>query len=178
MVDNENDLRRTWEQVALGDASDQQKIDAAWETGRVRANLYRKAVEKLLDDPEEQVRCYALQCLVLDLGQADDTMKARCWRFLRLDPDEDVRAMAASCLGSLFQGSRSVEAFNSLEAELHGQAQSSYVKGAIFRSLFAIAGRPAVEWPGVLDSEHTFSGSESEWDTVAIFKANLGADFV
>lgn len=170
MVDNENDLRRMWEQVALGDASDQQKIDAAWETGRARANRYRKAVEQLLDDPEEQVRYYALQCLVLDLGQADDTMKARCWQFLRLDPDEDVRAMAASCLGSLYQGSRSVEAFNSLEIELHSQAQSPYVKGAIFRSLFAIAGRPAVEWPGVLDSVRTFSGSEGEWDMVATLK--------
>lgn len=173
MAANSKDLERLWEQIALGTASEQQKIDAAWETGRAHANHYRRAVEKLLDDPEGQVRYYALQCLVLDLGQADDEIHTRCWRFLRMDPDEDVRAMASTCLGSLFQGSRSAEAFNSLEAELHSPAQSTYVKGAIFRTLFGIVGRPATEWPGVLDQARTFSGSEVEWSKVAALRADL-----
>jgi HEAT repeat protein len=173
MTANENELGSMWEQVALGGVSDQEKIHAAWETGLARANRYRRDVENLLDDPEDQVRYYALQCLVLDLGQEDDDMQARCWQFLRLDPDEDVRAMAATCLGSIFQGSRSAEAFNSLEAELRNPAQSSYVKAAIFRTLFGIVGRPPAEWPGVLDKVRTFSGSEVEWARVASLKADL-----
>jgi HEAT repeat protein len=172
MAAKENELEGMWEQVALGGASDQQKIHAAWETGLARANRYRRAVENLLDDPEDQVRYYALQCLALDLGQAAD-MQARCWQFLRLDPDEDVRAMAATCLGSIFQGSRSAEAFSSLEAELRNPAQSSYVKAAIFRTLFGIVGRPPAEWPGVLDKVRTFSGLEVEWARVASLKADL-----
>jgi hypothetical protein len=173
MAANENDLEGMWGQIALGKASEQQKIDAAWETGRARASRYRGAVEKLLEDPEGQVRYYALQCLILDLQQTDNDIQARCWQLLRTDPDEDVRAMASACLGGIFQGSRSTEAFSLLEAELRSPAHSEYVKGAIFTSLFGVVGRPAAEWPGLLDSARTFSGSEVEWARVASLRADL-----
>jgi hypothetical protein len=159
--------------IDLGVAEEQEKIEAARLFAKSKDPRNVHYLLDLLDDEAGQVRYYALQSLILDLQQTDDDMRERCWRFLRDDDDEDVRAMAATCLGHIFRGSRSVEAFSLLEAELCCSEESSYVKAAIFRALYDIVGRPAAEWPGLLDSVRTFSGSEAEWASVASLRDDL-----
>ena len=101
-------------------------------------------------------------------------MRDICWNLLREDSDEDVRAMAATCLGSIYLGARSVNAFRQLVRELKNPRQPPSVKDSLYTALFKVAGRPPLEWPGLQSPWKALKESYIDWDKVAWLEDQLG----
>lgn len=156
-----------WQQIDKGLAGEQEKVDAAVLSGKSKDHRYVSHLQSLLNDEDGQVRYYALQGLVLGLQQKGDAMGERCWELLRQDPDEDVRGMAAACLGSIYFGTRSYRVFQNLLKELGHPEQSLRAKGTIYDVLFKIAGRPPAEWPSLQIPWKSFEEADIDWGAVA-----------
>ena len=150
MSNNGITLSERWLEIERGFAIAQEKIEAAVLTGECRDRRFTPHLLHLLEDKEDEVRYYALQSLVLDLQVTDDLMQERCWELLREDPDADVRRMAAACLGKIILVRKSLHAFMRLVDELRSSSQPRAAKGAIYAALFQAAGRPPLEWPGLV----------------------------
>jgi hypothetical protein len=159
-----NDL---WQMIDQGLAGDQEKVDAAALAGKSRDPRHAPRLHRLLDDEDEQVRYYALSSLVLNLQQKDAAMEKRCWKLLQQDPDEDVRGMAAACLGSIYFGTLSARIFRQFLEELKSPEQPLRVKDTIYSTLFQIAGRPPLEWPGAQLPWKVFEESDIDWEKIA-----------
>ena len=162
-----NDLERLWNKIESYLAVVQERIDAAALSGESKDLRYVPKLLYLMDDEDSQVRYFALQSLVLDLQQTDSSMQDLCWSLLRFDSDEDVRRMAAACLGKIFFGTRSNQIFRRLLAELEDPGQPPAVKGAVHRALFQIAGRPPLEWPSLLGPRKVFEEADIDWEKIA-----------
>jgi hypothetical protein len=160
-------LEEQWRKIALGLASDQEKIDAAVLTGQRGDRKYVPRLLLLLGDPDGEVRYYALQTLVIDLKQFDKAVEERSWKALCEDQDEDVRSMAATCLGKIYFNSRSRSVFIRLLDQLKAPGQPDSAKGLIYSALFKVAGRPPSEWPGLLSPRKVFERSDIDWNKVA-----------
>lgn len=160
-------LSELWRRIGLGIAEEQEKIEVASLSGKSKDSRYIPRLLQLLTDKDEQVRYYALQSLVFDLQQTDKVMEDHCWRLLREDPDEDVRAMAAAGLGKIYFASLLPEAFRQLLAELKNPYQSVSVKGSIYGTLFKVAARPPSEWPGLHGPRKVFEESDIDWEKLA-----------
>jgi HEAT repeat protein len=106
MERNGNALDSLWRRVDQGTATPQDRVDAAALAGRSKDQRYVPRLLKLLQEDDAQTRHYALQSLVLDLQQTDQGMQDQRMNLLRRDPDEQVRSMAATCLGNIFVGTR------------------------------------------------------------------------
>ncbi|MFY9824614.1 MAG: hypothetical protein WAM82_24770 [Thermoanaerobaculia bacterium] len=91
-------------------------------------------------------------------------MRERCWQLLREDPDEDVRAMAAACLGSQYFGTKSRQVFRRLVQELK---QPEQPLETIYRALFKLAGAPPSQWPAHLPLGRIFQESDIDWAKIA-----------
>ena len=161
------DWARLWDKIERNSASRDERIDAAILAGKLADSSPAPKLLRLLEDEDGEVRYYALTSLVLDLQQTDDLMKQRSWALLREDPDEYVRGMAAACLGKILFNLRSRSVFSDLLAELRGAQQPSLARGSVYRALFEVAGRPPLEWPGVLGPSKVFEESDIDWDKVA-----------
>jgi hypothetical protein len=166
-------LEELWRRIDLGTAEEQEKIDGAVLAGESHDSAFVPRLLSLLTDQSGQARYYALQSLVLDLKQKDDEVRDLCWNLLGKDSDEDVRAMAATCLGSIYLGTRSANAFHQLVRELKDPHQPSSVKGSLYTALFKVAGRPPLEWPGLQSPWKTFKESGIDWDKVAWLEDQL-----
>jgi len=160
-------LEELWRRIDSGLADEQEKIDTAVRSGESKQERYIPLLVRLLDDEASQVRYYALQSLVLDLRQKDSFMEARCWQLLKEDPGEEVRGMAAACLGSIYLNKRSAHVFRQLLGELEGMSQSPVVKASIYTSLFKLAGRPPMEWPGLKGPARVFDEGDIDWEKIA-----------
>src|SRR5687768_11215044 len=128
MTDHRHLLDGLWARIDQGVAAEQEKIDAATLSGKSNNKAYVPRLLKLLDEPEGQVRYYALQSLVLGLKKKDEEMRRICMKLLRQDPDEDVRGIAAACAGNISFGSRSPQIFSQLLAELKSPDQPARAK--------------------------------------------------
>lgn len=160
-------LRDLIARVNSGSASDQEKVNAAAFIGKHRAHEGATLLWRLVEDPDEQVRYFALQSLVLDLGQKGARETALCWRLLEEDSARDVRGMAAACLGGIFHGSRSRMVFERLVKILKDEATPPRVAGSIYEALFRVAGRPVTEWPVNVQRERLLSDGGVDWRKVA-----------
>ena len=170
----EEALAARWREVALGRASEQQKIETASRTGKSKATAFIPQLRELLRDEDPEVRYYALQALVLDLKQKDSEMAGVCWRFLEEDPEKDVRSMAAACLGSIYFGSGDRRVFERLVRVMKDPRQPDYAQRGAYSALFSVAGRHPNEWPG-----HGVSWREPDvpidWAKVAELEDSLDA---
>lgn len=167
MKEKNSSLDDLWQRIDQGLADEQERVEAAVLSGKSKDPRHASRLQPLLDDEDDQVRYYALSALVLNLQQKDAAMGKRCWSLLQQDPDEDVRAMAATCLGSIYFGARSAHIFRQLLAELKSPEQPLRVKDSIYGTLFAIAGRPPVEWPSVQLPWKVFEESDIDWEKIA-----------
>lgn len=181
---NEEALRdrisRLLHRMVAGEATEQERIDLAADIGELGDVGLLPTLFKLLEDPEGQVRYYALQAAVLDLDQKDETMAERCWQLLASDPDEDVRRMAAACLGATYAGERNPVVFARLLEILKQAREVAFVKGSVYNALFAIAGCPPLEWPGVQAARagrrRTFEETDIDWQMVAVLEDRIRAE--
>lgn len=167
MNDSENDLDLLWRKVHQGIATKQDCVDAAALAGRSGDPAFVPYLQKLIKDADAQVRYYALQSLVIDLQQRDPQMQEHCMYLLRKDPDEQVRSMAATCLGKIFFGTLHSRIFRQLLAELKSPDQPQLAKHSLYVALFQVAGRPPLEWPGLLGAPRVFGEKDIDWEKVA-----------
>jgi hypothetical protein len=128
-------------------ASEQEKVDALFALQVLpRAEIPRELIQNLATDPAAEVRYYTLHTLILDLEYKDNISAELCWRVLQNDPDEDVRGMAAACLGSIYFGSRRRDLFERLRAQFEESVNYPGVKWAIFDAMRALVGLPPETW--------------------------------
>lgn len=169
-------LAQRWRSVALGKAGSQEKIDLAWESGESKASEFAPQLRHLLRDHNEEVRYYALQALVLELREHDPEIQEVCWRLLEEDGDDDVRSMAARCLGRILSGSGDRETFSRLVQILKDQSQPSRVQRSAYEALFDLAGRPPREWPSLQVSWRRLHEMEIDWAKVAELEDSIKAN--
>lgn len=164
-----------WARIRSGQATPQEKVDAASKAAESGDLAAIADVRRLVDDEDALVRYFSLQALVLEYGLKSSSTADLCWRLVANDPDQEVRAMAASCLGSLFFASRLREVFHGLKGLLRTAATPPRVKGALYRSLFQVVGRPPTEWPGIdtAASRKEFEESDIDWAAVTGLEAEL-----
>jgi HEAT repeat protein len=164
---SDKSLDALWRRIEAKEANEQERIDAAMESGRSRDSKRVPLLLGLLHDDEGQVRYYALQALVLDLQEVGEAMAEKCWQLLTADEDDDVRSMAATCLGKIHFATDRLEVARRLQIELKSPDQSDYVKGAIYATLFQVAGRPPSEWSGLVGPPRAFEEHDIDWSKVA-----------
>lgn len=165
-------LESLWDGLTNVSASTQAKIDLAVRTGESRISTFRPQLRGLLTDRDPQVRYYALQALVIDLHDHDPEVIQACWSFLACDPDEDVRSMAATCLGSIHFASGDRQTFDRLVEVLEQTRQSPNVRLSTYVALFQVAGRKPEEWPGFRVPWRQLKDIQVDWQKVAELRAN------
>lgn len=173
MSSTEPSLDDIWRKIDLGTADDDLKIAAATLVGKNKFHSFVPRLLRLLEDDEGQVRYYALQSLVLDLQQNSGRIQELCWDLLRHDPDDDVRSLAATCIGKIWFNTGSRQIFRQLLAELKNPDQPALAKSLIYSALFKIAGRPPLEWPGLQTPRKVFEESDIDWEKVARLEDQL-----
>jgi hypothetical protein len=151
--------------VTLGQATDQEKVEFAALAGRQESAAHAPLLWKLLQDEDSEVRHYSLQSLVLDLGQRDGAMLDRCWQFLEKDEDEDVRSMAATCIGSILFGSNDLATFHRRRKLM--ETSSSYLQESLYTAMLQLAGAHPLEWPGFVNRRHWSEEPSVDWADVA-----------
>lgn len=156
-------LRDLWRRIDAGESTPQDRVDALTLLGGLKDLSFVAKVLTLTSDDDDLVRYFALQTLVLDLGVKTSDVAGICWRFLTDDPDEDVRAMSAACLGSIFFGTRRLDVFRRLKDALQNRFLPSVVGGAIYDALFKLAGRSPTEWPGLVEPRRVFQARDVDW---------------
>jgi hypothetical protein len=166
-------LTGLWRKNELGEATAQEKIDAACLAGELHDVDSIPRICSLLQDEEALVRYFAIQTLVLDLKEKSDSMAERCWQLLRNDPDEDVRGMAATCLGSIHFGTNSRTVFDQFHQLLKNPDECAFVKRAVYRELFSLVGRHPLEWPRIFGPRKPFEESDIDWEKVAEIEAEV-----
>lgn len=176
MKENGSDLDLLWRKADEGTATPQDRADAAALAGKSKDQRYVPRLLKLLQDEDAQTRHYALQSLVLDLKQTDQGMQGQCMNLLRRDPDEQVRSMAATCLGNIFFGTRQPWIFHQLLAQLKSPDQPPLAKHSLYVALFQVAGRPPLEWPGLLTPPRVLQEKDFDWEKVAWLEDQLKRD--
>ena len=168
-------LKRLWKKVETTTASVQEKIDAACLAGKLDDVPSIPAVYQLLDDEDENVRYFALESLVLSLGLKGRSAVSRCWSILADDPSDDLRALAASCIGSSYYGTGLPDVFNRLKCVAADESLSGRVRFSAYSALFQVAGCPPLQWPGV--SALRFDSSEIDWERITQLEAEISARF-
>lgn len=165
--DKTKELAAHWRRVQLGQASEQERIDAAFLTADQQARAFVPELKALLADESENVRYFALQALVLELKERTSEVAETCWCLLEADPDEDVRHMAAAGLGSIYFGQKRRDVFQRFAGQLRDEMQTGHVKGAIYNALHELAGLPPSEWPLTNFPRRVFEESDIDWGKVA-----------
>lgn len=146
MTDGER-LDELVERNRAGRASAQEKIDLLFLVAKLPpATVPRLIVEELATDPDEEVRLYALESLVLDLKFKDTRAAEICWRALLRDADSEVQGMAAACLGSIYFGSRKREIFERLKGRFFQAGTTPSVQWSLFDSMRGLIGLPPERW--------------------------------
>jgi hypothetical protein len=162
-----------WRAIDAGKPSSQDRIDAVTLAGELRAVDAVGRVRALVHDSDEMVRYFALQALVLDLGQKNGEVEALCWNVSETDSSDDVKAMAVTCLGSILFGSRRTESWSRLMAILKSGDAPDSSRAAAYNALFKVAGLPPSEWPGVVGPA-SFDAGSINWRRLAEIEASLG----
>lgn len=172
--ESRTDMAKGWQYLAAGSLSEQEKIDLVVSTGRKHARQFTEQVRALLDDQSNLVRYYALQTLVIDLKAHGPEVETTCWSYLENDPDEDMRSMAATCLGSLKAGTGEARSFHRLVSRLRGHEPSAHVRRRIYSALFQLSGKPPSEWPEFGISWRDLDKIEIDWEKIKGFEQDLG----
>ena len=132
--------------VMTSTASEQEKIDFLCAWGRQGGEGPRSLLEELAADDSWEVRYYALQTMVLDLGITDQAAADLCWAALENDPDDSVKGMAAACLGNVFFNSYRGDVAHRLKRALDHASYDTGIRWSIYDSLLGLVGRPPVGW--------------------------------
>ncbi len=150
METNVEELKRIAREINKGTATADDKVAFAAAAGAMVAREWLPTVRGLLLDPEPEVRKYAFQAVVLDFDIKDGEMLGLCRQRLLEDEDEDVRSMAATCLGSIGWNSRNSQLFGLLEQKLEDEAEEPWVRGSVYNALLSVMGVPPQDgWFGV-----------------------------
>jgi HEAT repeat protein len=160
-------LKSLWQNVALGRASADQKIDAACLGAELGDSESVPNIVELLSDGDGDVRYFALQSLVLDLKQKTEEMARRCFLILQEDSEEEVRGMAAACIGSIYFSSKNGEVFKRLKGIVRDLSEPGFVREAAYQAMFSVVGKPPSEWPWLDGPRKVFEESDIDWSLVA-----------
>lgn len=141
-------------------------IDAVCLAGKSGDRSSIPHVTSLLDREYGQVRYYALCSLVLDLDQKHEQIALRCSAMMRRDGDDNVRSMAAACLGSIYSGSKRRDVFLLLKSVLASE-EEPLVKRSAYDALFNVLGHPPIEWPSLRFRKRQFDNNDIDWPSIA-----------
>lgn len=158
--------------VLRGEADDLERARFASRAGALDHRPSVGLLHDLLEDEDEIVRHNALTSLVLRLSQRTPQMAQVCWRLLREDPDDDVRRLALSCLGSISWDSGDLETFEWVRKGLEERRFEPHMLETAYSVLFEIAGRPPDEWPFRME-EDFMPYEEIDWEKVAEMEAEV-----
>lgn len=139
-------IHTLWWRIRQGQADEAEKLAAISAASDEESQRRLEDVRSLVQDESPDVRTEALLAAILHLGWRDAEATGVCWRLLEADADQGVRSAAATGLGSLLHGSRSLSAFDRLAA-LHAREEDGIVRSSIADALWQIAGKPPQEWP-------------------------------
>jgi hypothetical protein len=171
---DDDDYGVIWTKIIRGGAPPQETLDAMASAVSRDDRSKVPHIWSLLSSDNELVRFYVLQHLVLDFKEKREAMLKDCWQVLESDPSEDVRGMAAACIGSILFGSCDRHAFEHLLQFLKSPSESPYVQGSVYDTLFQIAGLPPKEWPSHRrERQGTFDPTEVDWRRVAELQAAM-----
>ena len=146
MSDGQRDLEKLRVRIVEGVAGEQERVDFAIACGRSRSAAFLEDVYDLLCDDHEDVRYYALRALVLDSLDRGERVAEAARKVLHDDTSSRVRGLAASCIGSLYSGTKDRSIFRELRERL-SKANDAYEAESVLEALYNIVGRPPAEWP-------------------------------
>jgi hypothetical protein len=130
----EKKLRNLHKDLKKGIFSD----DAIIQLGNYHFLEAKKEIERCLESKDAVLRRHALMQLVLEMGLG--SYRKICVRFLLKDSDEDVRGMAAACLGSMLRGSKDKKAIRLLLRVLNNKKEEALVRISAHDALYDILG--------------------------------------
>lgn len=129
---------------------------------------------QMIDDPSPQVRYQVLSTLVFDLNIKNERMRGLCLSMGERDPDEHVRHMAVSCLGSIDFSAERQDTFEWLENVLVRE-ESMLVKTAAYEMMFLLMGQPPAKWP-TLHRHPMLEKDEIDWTVIEEFRRHLSTE--
>lgn len=154
-----------------GQSDELQRLHEELRSGQFRGNQYsllhrfgneafleaRPTVEAFLENASPELRYIALNVLVLHWGLMDH--RPTSLRMATEDPDEDVRRLAAACVGSLFRGSRSPDALRVLLGIIAEKHENAFIHDSAYSAILEILGVPVeklpsadkLNWPADID---------------------------
>lgn len=141
-----------------------QKIDLVNSISRNHERERVPELEAMLEDRCALVREAALQALVLDLGQSH--LESRCWQILEDDEDEEVRAMAVNCIGSIHHNSRDSDIMSRLYEMMKNDNISTRIKAALYPAFLRVSGLSLLEWLDAVSGQGEFSEGSIDWSLV------------
>ncbi len=128
-------------------------------------NMFLEAkdeVEKYLYSENGIVRYNVLSALILDWGYTQYYTVVK--KILLNDPDEDVRGMAASCIGSIKRGTWDIDALGILLMVFKNENETWLVRDLSYHSILDVVGIPREKQPKasrILDYK-----KDVDWDLI------------
>lgn len=124
-------------------------------------------LEDLLDDPDEGVRRYALQALVLDFHLPRHCETA--WRMLEEETESEVRSMAAACLGFCYTATRDLPVLQWMADIVADDEDDESVRVLACDAIFDILGYPYLhpKRPGIGRADFR---AAVDWELIAQIK--------
>jgi len=147
---------------STGEAQAEERLRLAVVAGELRDAGTINIVLSLIEDPDEQVRWYAVNSLLkIDRSSSVHIF----WDIFEKDPDEDVRSMAIACIGNSMIGSLDKSTFMRLKAAL-SRERSPLLKGSVYDSMLMVAAVQPSEWSLSKVSWRDLDKFEVDWAKV------------
>ena len=140
MKNTKNRLKKLLKKLREGEIQENKIHSLLAEFGREKFLETRKDIEKFLNSKNYFQRNNALIALVFDFGIKEH--RKTCERFLLKDPDEDLRATAASGLGSLYFGTHNKSVLKLLLKVFKNKKEASTVRHSVYDAIFNVMGIP------------------------------------
>ena len=150
MSANETEKRRELDSLSLkfkcGTAQDEERLRLAIIAGELREKSRIDIVLRLTEDPNEQVRWYAVNSLAR-IDRSSEAVQI-FWNIFEKDYDEEVRSMAIACIGTSLIGSLDKGAFMRLKTALTEES-SPFLRRSLYDALLMVAAVQPSEWSSV-----------------------------
>lgn len=129
------------------DVDDAEAYGLIHELGHMECVRAEASVARFLNSHDSELRRIALNVLVnhWDLHK----YAAACKQLLTSDVHEDVRDMAASCLGTIYESSKDIEALQLLSQRLSDNDEHWVVRQAAYDAILRILGYPVKDRPSM-----------------------------
>ena len=142
--------------------------------GEGAAQQTRPLVERFLTHKNPYLREHALSALILDWGLKDH--RITCIQMMQEDPDEDVRRMAATCLGSLDRATHNPETLQLLINVFQNEAEEKYVREMAYLSILDVIAIPWKDRPSAAREWNW--ATEIDWKLLQALSQKLRIPFL